>query len=224
LQQLAPSKGRENSEFRVDTEKGEPMKIMLLAVAMLLVPMSDQTLSPAERDHAVAELESSRKAFLEATNGLSEAQWTFKPVPDRWSIAECSEHIAVTEVLILKLVTDQALKGPAEPEKRALVQGKDTALLTMVVDRSAKFKAPEAIQPTRRWTTSGEITKNVLENRTRTIDFINTTQEDLRDHFMDHPVFKTLDTYQWILLTSAHMRRHTAQILEVKADPNFPKR
>lgn len=49
-------------------------------------------------------------------------------------------------------------------------------------------------------------------------------QEDLRDHFMDHPVFKTLDTYQWILLTSAHMRRHTAQILEVKADPNFPKR
>jgi DinB superfamily len=200
------------------------MKIMLLAVAMLLVPMSDQTLSPAERDHAVAELESSRKAFLEATNGLSEAQWNFKPAPDRWSIAECSEHIAVTEVLILKLVTNQVLKGPAAPEKRALVQGKDTALMAMAVDRSAKFKAPEAIQPTRRWVTSGEITKNVLDNRARTIDFINTTQEDLRDHFMDHPVFKTLDTYQWILLTSAHMRRHTAQILEVKADPNFPKR
>jgi hypothetical protein len=197
---------------------------MLLAVAMLLVPMTDQTLSPAEREHAVAELESSRRAFLEATNGLSEAQWNFKPAPDRWSIAECSEHIAVTEVLILKLVTDQALKGPAAPEKRALVQGKDTALMAMAVDRSAKFKAPEAIQPTRRWVTSGETTKNVLDNRARTIDFINTTQEDLRDHFMDHPVFKTLDTYQWILLTSAHMRRHTAQILEVKADPNFPKR
>jgi hypothetical protein len=197
---------------------------MLLAVAMLLVPMTDQTLSPAEREHAVAELESSRRAFLEATNGLSEAQWNFKPAPDRWSIAECSEHIAVTEVLILKLVTNQVLKGPAAPEKRALVQGKDTALMAMGVDRSAKFKAPEAIQPTRRWVTSGEITKNVLDNRARTIDFINTTQEDLRNHFMDHPVFKTLDTYQWILLTSAHMRRHTAQILEVKADPNFPKR
>jgi hypothetical protein len=197
---------------------------MLLAVAMLLVPMTDQTLSPAEREHAVAELESSRRAFLEATNGLSEAQWNFKPAPDRWSIAECSEHIAVTEVLILKLVTNQVLKGPAAPEKRALVQGKDTALMAMGVDRSAKFKAPEAIQPTRRWVTSGEITKNVLDNRARTIDFINTTQEDLRNHFMDHPVFKTLDTYQWILLTSAHIRRHTAQILEVKADPNFPKR
>jgi hypothetical protein len=130
----------------------------------------------------------------------------------------------VTETFILNLITEQALKGPAEPEKRVSVQGKDSSLMTMVVDRTAKFKAPEAIQPTRRWTTSGEITKNVLESRARTIEFVSTTQEDLRDHFMDHPVFKTLDTYQWILLTSGHMRRHTAQILEVKADPNFPKR
>ena len=51
------------------------------------------------------------------------------------------------------------------------------------------------------------------------------TQDDLRDHFRDHPVpaIGTLDAYQWILLISGHTRRHTAQILEVKADPNFPK-
>jgi len=199
------------------------MKIMWLATTLLLISMADQTLSQAERDHAVAELENSQKAFLEATNGLSEAQWNFKPAPDRWSIAECAEHIGVTENFILKLITEQALKSAAEPEKRSQVQGKDAAIMVMGVDRSSKFKAPEVIQPTRRWATSGEITKNVLENRARTIEFINTTQEDLRDHFMDHPVFKTLDTYQWILLTSAHMRRHTAQILEVKADLNFPK-
>jgi hypothetical protein len=191
---------------------------------MLLTPVADQTLTRAERDHAIAELESSRKTFLEATSGLSEAQWNFKPAPDRWSVAECAEHIGVTEAFILKMITEQALKGPAEPEKRAEVQGKDSSIMVTAVDRSAKFKAPEVIQPTRRWATSGEITKNVLENRARTIEFVSTTQDDLRDHFMDHPVFKTLDTYQWILLTSAHMRRHTAQILEVKADPNFPKR
>jgi len=80
--------------------KGEAMKLMLLVVALLLTPMVDQTLSPAERDHAVAELESSRKVFLEATSGLSEAQWNFKPAPDRWSIAECAEHIGVTEAFI----------------------------------------------------------------------------------------------------------------------------
>jgi hypothetical protein len=201
------------------------MKIISMAFALLLlIPGVGQTLSQKEREEGIAELEGSHKAFLDATSGLSEAQWNFKPAPDRWSIAECAEHIGVTETFIRNLITEQALKGPAEPEKRALVQGKDSSLMTMVVDRTAKFKAPAAIQPTRRWTTSGEITKNVLESRARTIEFVSTTQEDLRDHFMDHPVFKTLDTYQWILLTSGHMRRHTAQILEVKADPNFPKR
>ena len=201
------------------------MKIISMAFALLLlIPGVGQTLSQKEREQGVAELEGSRKAFLDATNGLSEAQWNFKSAPDRWSIAECAEHIGVTETFIRNLITEQALKGPAEPEKRALVQGRDSAVMTMVVDRTAKFKAPEAVQPTRRWTASGEITKNVLESRARTIEFVSTTQEDLRDHFMDHPVFKTLDTYQWILLTSGHMRRHTAQILEVKADPNFPKR
>jgi hypothetical protein len=195
-----------------------------MAFALLLLsPGVDQTLSQKEREEGVAELEGSRKAFLDATNGLSEAQWNFKPGPDRWSIAECAEHIGVTETFILNLITEQAVKGPAEPEKRAQVQGKDATIMPIALDRSAKFKAPEIIQPTRRWTTSGEITKNVLESRARTIEFISTTQEDLRDHFMDHPVFKTLDTYQWILLTSAHMRRHTLQILEVKGDPNFPK-
>jgi len=200
------------------------MNIISMAFALLLlIPGVGQTLSQKEREQGVAELEGSRKAFLDATNRLSEAQWNFKPAPDRWSIAECAEHVGVTETFIRNLITEQALKGPAEPEKRALVQGKDRSLMTMVVDRTAKLKAPEAIQPTRRWTSSGEITKSVLESRARTIEFVSTTQEDLRDHFMDHPVFKTLDTYQWILLTSGHMRRHTAQIVEVKADPNFPK-
>src|SRR6201998_1362155 len=155
------------------------MKILLLAIAMLLTPAADQTLTRAERDHAIAELESSRKVFLEATSGLSEAQWNFKPAPDRWSIAECAEHIGVTEGFILNLITEQALKGPAEPEKRTLVQGKDSSILVTGADRTTKFKAPESIQPTRRWASSGEITKNVLENRAHTIAFVNTTQEDL---------------------------------------------
>jgi hypothetical protein len=32
-----------------------------------------------------------------------------------------------------------------------------------------------------------------------------------------------MDAYQWLIFNGAHCKRHTAQILEVKADPNFPK-
>ncbi len=50
------------------------------------------------------------------------------------------------------------------------------------------------------------------------------TQDDLRAHSAPHPVLKTIDAYQWLLLLSAHSARHAAQIEEVKADPNFPKK
>jgi hypothetical protein len=199
------------------------MKFILMAIALLASVGVGPTMSQAERDKALNELEGSQKAFLEATRGLSVAQWNFKSAPDRWSVAECAEHIGVTEGTVFKMAVEQALKGPAEPEKRSMVKLTDDEVLAMTADRTAKFKAPESLQPTRRWATPDEITKNVLENRAQTLAFVSTTREDLRDHFVDHPVFKTLDTYQWLLLISAHMRRHTAQMLEVEADPNFPK-
>ncbi|MCA1582654.1 MAG: hypothetical protein LC796_14940 [Acidobacteria bacterium] len=45
---------------------------------------------------------------------------------------------------------------------------------------------------------------------------------DPRDYAADSPLGKKLDGYEWILFISAHSRRHTQQMLEVKADPNFP--
>ena len=41
---------------------------------------------------------------------------------------------------------------------------------------------------------------------------------------MDSPAAKDLDGIQWVLFIAAHSERHTAQMLEVKADPNFPKK
>jgi hypothetical protein len=67
------------------------------------------------------------------------------------------------------------------------------------------------------------LTKAFEDSRKVAMDYIGTTNDDLRDHFFDHPAFGTLDGYQWLLLISAHSARHTAQIEEVKADPNFPK-
>jgi hypothetical protein len=50
-----------------------------------------------------------------------------------------------------------------------------------------------------------------------------TKTPNLRDHAVDSPLNKKLDGYEWILFIAAHSERHTKQILEVKADPNFPK-
>jgi hypothetical protein len=117
------------------------------------------------------------------------------------------------------------MKSPVTPEKRDAVKGKDEAIVKILQDRSHKATAPEPIDPKKRPMSPEDSVKQFLASRTRTIDYIKTTQDDLRDHFFDHPVpaIGTLDAYQWILLISGHERRHTLQILEVKADPNFPK-
>jgi DinB family protein len=202
------------------------MKFIFLAIAFLLAADSTQTLTQAERDHAVAELEGSKKAFLDVTKGLSPAQWNFKPAPDRWSVAECSEHIALSEGFIFGLVSEKIMKAPANPEKRDAAKGKDELIVKMMQDRTHKATAPEPIDPSKHGPMPPEESvKLFLDGRARDIEYVKTTQEDLRDHLFDHPVpaIGTLDGYQWIMLISGHTRRHTLQILEVRADPNFPK-
>lgn len=45
----------------------------------------------------------------------------------------------------------------------------------------------------------------------------------LRRHVIQHPAFGPLDGYEWVLAAAGHTARHTQQILEVKADPTFPR-
>jgi hypothetical protein len=199
------------------------LALALAGVAQTAASPATQTLSAAEREAALKSLQETRDAFLKSIAGLSEKQWRFKPAPDRWSVAEVSEHIAVAESGIFGMVQGKIMTSPATPEKRAEVAGKDEIIMTRVPDRSHKAQAPEFLKPTGRWATREELTKAFEDSRKATMDYVRTTNDDLRDHFGPHPAFGTLDAYQWILLISTHSERHTKQIEEVKTDPNFPK-
>ena len=193
------------------------------AMAQTAAPQAaPTTLTAAEREEALKQLETTRDNFLKSIAGLSQKQWTFKPAPDRWSVAEVAEHITVSESTIFGLV-EKVMQSPASPEKREQVKGKDQVIEQRMPDRSHKAQAPEMLRPTGRFATEAELVKTFEERRKATIDYVRTTNDDLRDHFFDHPVFGTLDGYQWVLLLSGHSARHTEQIEEVKADPNFPK-
>ncbi len=212
----------------VHVRKTAAALVLLVLVALARVHGTAQTaapatLSPEEREFALKNLQATHDKFLQSIAGLSEKQWTFKPGPDRWSVAEVAEHITVAETAILSLIQKQVMASPAAPEKREQVKGKDEIILQRMPDRSHKAQAPEFLRPTGRWPTEADLTKGFEQSRKVTMDYVRTTNDDLRDHFFDHPVFGTMDGYQWLLLLSSHSERHTAQIEEVKADPNFPK-
>jgi len=204
--------------------------VLCLVLTLALASVAQNTATPAptpltaeEREAALKSLQATHDAFLKSIAGLSESQWRFKPAPDRWSVAEVSEHIAVSESALLGLVQTKFMTSPADPAKRAEAMGKDPIILEKVPDRSHKVQAPEFLKPTHRFATREENIKAFEDSRQATMDYVRTTNDDLRDHFGPHPMLGTLDAYQWILLISAHSERHTKQIEEVKADPNFPK-
>ena len=204
--------------MRTKSLAGVLLALLLMAVA---TPVSAQEVTQAEKDKALQYLETTKKNVLEATKGLSEAQWNFKPAPDRWSVAQVMEHIAAAEDFIRGLVKEKVMLSPAGEPGRD-VKKTDEAVLAMVPDRTNKVQAPEPLVPTNRFGSPDGSIKHFVESRTTTEDFLKTAT-GMRDHVADSPLGK-LDGYEFVLLIAAHSERHTKQINEVKADPDFPKK
>jgi len=197
-------------------------RLSVLSSALLLLGAAafGQGLTQADRERGVTYLEQTRDGVVESVKGLSEAQMKFKAAPERWSVAETLEHIAKAEDFIFQNVTDQVMKAPAGPAGRDTAKI-DAAILTMVPDRSHKAQAPKELVPTGNWTPA-ESLDHFLGSRATMTAFLESTP-DLREHVADSPFGQPWDTYEWVLFIAAHSERHTKQILEVKADPNFPK-
>ena len=192
-----------------------------LALAIIALPIAPaESLSDADKKSGLAELERTRAAVVQSTKGLSEAQWKFKPAPDRWSVAEVLEHIVVTEEWLLQTTSQKVMQAPAGKADRDY-KAADKLVLTAIADRSQKAQAPEPVQPSGRWAPR-ETLDRFLKARQQTVAFLRSTP-GLRDHVTESPLGQPLDAYQWLLFISAHCERHTKQMLEVKADPNFPK-
>jgi hypothetical protein len=201
------------------------MKRIILAIGLLIAAtpwLQAQKLGSDELKRAADHLKKTSAAFLASTDGLSAAQWNFKPGPTRWSIAEVAEHIAAAEDFLMGNIKDNVMKAPARTEATN-VKEIDDLVLTAIADRTTKRTAPEPLMPTKRFGSPEATLKHFKESRAKTVAFLNETK-DLREHAIDSPLGKKLDAYQWLLFISAHSERHTKQILEVKADPGYPKK
>jgi hypothetical protein len=169
-------------------------------------------------------MQQTRADFEKSIQGLSEAQWNFKPAPDRWSVGEVSEHITKSEKFIGDMVAKETMEGKkATEEQLAKMKGMEEKVLQAVPDRSKKAQAPDMLKPTVEWKSEAQLLKAYAAVRANNEQFIKAHFAHLREHAL--PSFLgDLDGYQWMLYAAAHTKRHTAQILEVKADPGFPKK
>ena len=179
-------------------------------------------MTPAERERAISYLVQSRDSLLGTVRGLSREQLQFKPAPDRWSIADCLEHLILVENRRICEGIPAALQQPIDPARRSAYEGRDDDLVQHVAGRVQRAQAPEPVRPAARWP-HDRLIPEFEAVRKRSADLVATTPADLRRYFSTHPLFGELDCYQWVLLVAAHSDRHRAQIEELIASPGFPR-
>jgi hypothetical protein len=180
----------------------------------------DPRMTNTERAELVELLLRSEKEFLEAVEELSDQQWSFKPGPDRWSVAEVAEHIVLADTSLFDTAR-QSLTGPQDPEWPSTA-GKTEILEKALPNRSRKVDAPGPLRP-QRLLTRAHIMARFKEERARTLAFVRGTDAPVKAYTAKNPFFGVLNAYQWLLYIPLHHVRHNQQIAEVKASPGFPQ-
>ena len=201
-------------------------KLSFFISALLLLSFTAKspasTINDSERKYASDLLLQTEAGVINSISGLSDAQLNFKPAPDKWSVAECVKHIAVTEASLWQM-TNGAIMAAATPEKRSDVKATDEQVEQMIESRKKKEKTAPSMEPQNTpYKSLDEALKSFISDRLKLIQYVKSTDADLRNHVVAMP-FASFDSYQMILFIGAHSNRHTQQIEEVKADPGFPK-
>ncbi len=194
--------------------------VFLFAVAPVLAAESG-AMTEAERSYLVDQLEQSKQQMLTSIDGLTAAQWKFKPAPNVWSVQECAEHIILAESFLFG-ATQQMLKTAEVARPSTSTATQDQEIVAKIKDRSKKAQAPEPLVPSDKFATPADAAQAFTEARDKTIAYAKSTKDDLRTHVAKGPA-GNMDAYQWLLLIAAHSARHTEQIHEVEANPGYPK-
>ena len=201
--------------------RGIVAAFLVLAVNLFAQsPTLDPTMTRSERAELIDLLNKSNREFLEAVETVTDRQWSFKPGPDRWSIAEVAEHIVLSEAALFDNATKN-VNGSAD-EKWDATLGKTDMLRRALPNRSTKVTAPEEIQP-KHGMTRAQLMARFKEQRARTLAYAQETEAPLKAHTVANPFFGPLNGHQWLLYIPLHNLRHNLQIAEVKTASDYPR-
>lgn len=178
-------------------------------------------LSTHERTQMQDMLQTSYSLLMAAVDGLSDSQLAFKSKPDAWSIAECIEHLALSEIQFPEILKAQ-LKSGSGTYGKVKLKYNDVELRNRMISTSWKAKAPENLEPRFSFNSPELALSTFATQRLATIQYVLQTGDDLRSYYWRHPLTGTIDLYQTLILMSAHVERHTMQIRKIKAHHSFP--
>ncbi len=166
----------------------------------------------SERQKLPADLTTGCDAIQKALSGVDEQMAQRTPSPDRWSILECVEHLAVVqEFLFSKVIAATRSDNPQiEPTR-------ETRILDRGLDRTRPVQAPEPARPQNRFESLGEALAAFYSARAKTIEYVKGFNDDPRSWLTGHPLIRgPVNCYEMLLMMSIHPVRHARQIEETR--------
>jgi hypothetical protein len=158
-------------------------------------------------------LEKGPVALLDALSSVTDELAQRIPGPGRWSVLECTEHVALSEDYLFSriLVANQA-------DSPLLDEAREARFVARGADRSRPAKAPDVACPRGTFSTLQNAIQHILASRERTVQFARDhAREDLRSLITSVPPFGAVNCYEVLLLMAAHMLRHAKQVDEITA-------
>ncbi len=172
-------------------------------------------MDPAERISCVQQLRASRDGLVNALQGVSDAQAKFKPAPDRWSIEDIIEHLAVAEHGMYRLITAhyEPLDSPADREREKTIAERGRS-------RAEKLEAPERVRPRGRYGSLSAALAQFNANRDRTIQYVESCEDDLRMRVTQHSLGR-ISCQECLSVLIVHPLRHAEQIREIRESTGY---
>jgi hypothetical protein len=162
-------------------------------------------------------LDRSRAALRKAVAAVPSSLRRERPAPDRWSVTEVLEHLALVEARFDSTVgaaISKARTAGLESERDARVPLSDE-LRTVLRDRVNRREAPKAVLPT--GTVDEQLAWAALEEAR--VHFRATVSAAdglaLGTVTAEHHRWGALTIYQWVEVLAGHEARHTEQIAEI---------
>jgi hypothetical protein len=176
----------------------------------------------------IEELKAVSANAQETFGALSAAQLNWKPAPEEWSVAQCFDHLIVTNRRFFP-VLEQAARGRYAGSLWERVSPFSGIFGRIVVstlkNQSRKFKAPATIQPS-----SSSIDAAVLgrfvEHQGELIEHMRAVEGvNLKGLKVTSPIaaFMTYSIFDALRIVVAHEQRHFAQARRVTEREGFPR-
>jgi hypothetical protein len=177
-------------------------------------------------EEVLQELDARRAALESAVAAVPPELRERRPAPDRWSVAEILEHVAIVEGqvtgLLAKLV-DSARTAGLGPERETgpVVPTVDVARL---LDRGRPVTAGPASMPREGLDAEAALAALARQREALRETLLAADGLALSEVAAPNPVLGTLNAYQWVVFVAGHEARHTEQVREAAAalDPPAP--